>query len=273
MNSPPALTTANPLGGMTMADALNTTNLSRRTILGTGIAAAGVFVGAESLPAQAPETDKDIAALFAAVLEAEERSNAAYAEYDEADANASAASPKPPQAIVHRWHDDFGFKKDEFGRPAILSREVIAEYTQPFRWAYIPEGYRATAVSKAQSVAKERLAILDAWEAECARQRDIHRVDELDHKSQSLRQTYFDLWNKLEETPAQSVTGVAIKLAAMMYWDDELREAWSGKASGSELGATMFLAARRDAMRLAGLPHTFGADEPEGKYQDEQLGA
>jgi hypothetical protein len=30
-----------------------------------------------------------LAALFAAVLEAEERANAAYAEYDEADGNAS----------------------------------------------------------------------------------------------------------------------------------------------------------------------------------------
>jgi hypothetical protein len=27
-----------------------------------------------------------------------------------------------------------------------------------------------------------------------------------------------ELWNKLEEMPAQSITGVAIKLAAMMHY-------------------------------------------------------
>ena len=55
-----------------MADSLNTTNLSRRTILGTGIAAAGVLVGADSLTAQAAESDTEIVTLFAAILEAEE---------------------------------------------------------------------------------------------------------------------------------------------------------------------------------------------------------
>jgi hypothetical protein len=254
---------------MTMADSLNTTNLSRRTILGTGIAAAGALTGVASLPVQAAESDREITALFAAVLEAEEGSNLAYAEYDEADANARAASPKPPQAIVHRWHDVFGFKQDEFGRPAILSRQVITEYAQPSRWAHMPEPYSTESLSKARRIAMERLAVLDAWETECARQRDIHCVDELDHKSKSRRQTYFDLWNRLEETPAQSITGVAIKLAAMMHWDDGLRDVWDGSSPG-ELGETMFLAARRDAMRLAGLPHSFGADEPESEYQNDK---
>jgi hypothetical protein len=241
-----------------MADSFNTTNPSRRTILGTGIAAAGALASVASLPTQAAESDQEIAALFAAVLKAEERANAAYAEYDEADGNARGASPKPPQAIVHRWNDVFSFKQDEFGRPAILSREDIAEYVKPSRWAHMPDV--AAAISDACNIAKKRLAILDAWEAECARQREVHCVSELEQKFQRLQQAYFDLWDKLEETPAQSITGVAIKLAAMMHWDDGLREAWSGTGPG-EMGETMFLAARADALRLANLPHSFGTEE------------
>jgi hypothetical protein len=43
------------------------------------------------------------------------------------------ASPKPPQAIVHSHRNVFGYKQDEFGRPAILSRESITAYAHPSR--------------------------------------------------------------------------------------------------------------------------------------------
>jgi hypothetical protein len=77
----------------------------------------------------------------------------------------------------------------------------------------------------------------------------------------------FELWDQLAQTPAKSVTGIALKLVALFQWDDGLQDAWSGK-SEPELGQIMCLAARADALRLAGMPHTYGADEPEGEYVD-----
>jgi hypothetical protein len=75
------------------------------------------------------------------------------------------------------------------------------------------------------------------------------------------------LRDQLAQTPAKSVTGIALKLVTLFQWDDDLRDAWSGK-SDPEYGDIMCLAARADALRLAGLPHMFGIDEPEGGYVD-----
>ncbi|HEY7747073.1 MAG TPA: hypothetical protein VH933_00130 [Aestuariivirgaceae bacterium] len=44
----------------------------------------------------------------------------------------------------------------------------------------------------------------------------------------------------------QSITGVTLKLAAVMLWDDGLKEVWNGRNQG-EQGDTMFLSARPDA--------------------------
>ncbi len=65
-----------------------------------------------------------------------------------------------------------------------------------------------------------------------------------------------------------SVTGIALKLVALFQWDDDLQEAWSGK-SDPEFSDIMCLAARADALRLAGMPHTYGTDEPEGTYRGD----
>jgi hypothetical protein len=68
------------------------------------------------------------------------------------------------------------------------------------------------------------------------------------------------------------MVGIAVKLAALMHCDDGLREAWSGE-SPIDIPAEMFLAARKDVMRLAVLPHAFGADKPEGEYEEPEEAA
>jgi hypothetical protein len=93
-------------------------------------------------------------------------------------------------------------------------------------------------------------------------------VNELKAAADAAQQARNDLWGQIAATPAQTMVGIAVKLAGLMHYDDALREAWNGK-SPVDIPSEMFLAARQDAMRLAGLPHTFGADEPDGEYQAE----
>jgi hypothetical protein len=65
--------------------------------------------------------------------------------------------------------------------------------------------------------------------------------------------------------------GVALKLAAVLRSDPTAQMVWSGAKSPSECqGAGMLLSARADALRLAALPHTFGTDEPEGGFVEEE---
>jgi hypothetical protein len=123
--------------------------------------------------------------LFTAAIEAEQRYSVAYAAMDEAEGAAKHASPKPPNLILHCSSGVFGGKRDAFGRPAVLTRTVIEAYAQPSRWQHMPEEMRGEFIEKARLIVAERLAILDAWETECARQRDLHRVSELQSASEA----------------------------------------------------------------------------------------
>jgi hypothetical protein len=84
-----------------MADSLNTTNLSRRSILGTGIAAAGALAALSPLPLKAAQADTEIIRLYAAYVEAEQRDAAASAAWDEARSKAVTAA-KTKLGIVHK---------------------------------------------------------------------------------------------------------------------------------------------------------------------------
>jgi hypothetical protein len=106
-------------------------------------------------------------------------------------------------------------------------------------------------------------AAIKEWHALIDKQCETMGFSHLKAASEAANETRIDPWEQIENTPAQSVTGAALKLAAVMLWDDGLRDVWTGRDQG-EQGDTMFLAARADAMRLAGLPHTFGTNEPEG---------
>jgi hypothetical protein len=108
-------------------------------------------------------------------------------------------------------------------------------------------------------------AEIEELEALVDKQCETMGFSHLKAASEAANETRIDLWAQIENTPAQSVTGVALKLAAVMLWDDGLKDVWTGRDQG-EQGDSMFLAARADAMRLAGLPHTFGTDEPESEY-------
>jgi hypothetical protein len=61
-------------------------------------------------------------------------------------------------------------------------------------------------------------------------------------------------------TVPPSPSGIALKLVALFQLDDDLQDAWTGKEPAS-LEQEMCLAAGADALRLAGLPHTFDTDE------------
>jgi hypothetical protein len=79
-----------------MADSLNTTNLSRRSILGTGLAAAGALSVLSSVTAKAADADAKFLQLYAAYLESEAKDNEAYGAWDEAQGDAKEqAGPVP----------------------------------------------------------------------------------------------------------------------------------------------------------------------------------
>jgi hypothetical protein len=240
-----------------------TKQINRRTVIAGSTALATTLA---PLPVLAAETDADaeIVRLYDAYLEAERRDVEAYAAYDQASADARAAKPKPPESILHRAGDVFGYMRDEFGRPAVLTRDAIEAYAAPWRYHNYPEG-----VAKARRIADERLVTLETWQAECARQDEIHRVAELKDASEAATDARYEAWQALADAPAQSFKGIALKLVALFQWDDGLSDAWSGKCC-PELGDTMCLAARADALRLAGMPHTYGTDEPQGEYVDTE---
>jgi hypothetical protein len=75
-----------------------------------------------------------------------------------------------------------------------------------------------------------RLQALEEWQAERAKHRVAYRVDELKAASDKAQEARFELWDQRAQTPAKSVTGIALKLVALFQWDDGLRDAWSGKS-------------------------------------------
>jgi hypothetical protein len=108
----------------------------------------------------------------------------------------------------------------------------------------------------------KRVKALENWQAERAKHRAAYRVDELKAASDKAQEERYELWDQLAQTPAKSVTGIALKLAALFQWDDGLRDAWSGN---SEPEFSDIMCPR--ATWTCSLPHTYGADQREGKYQ------
>jgi len=73
------------------------------------------------------------------------------------------------------------------------------------------------------------------------------------------------------DAPATSIIGIALKLAAVLRSDPTAQMVWTGAKSPWECQAAgLLLSARADALRLAGLPHTYGTDEPQGEYVDTE---
>src|SRR5687768_14958066 len=180
-----ALTTANLWWRFTMADSLNTTNLSRRSILGTGLAAAGAVSVLGSLPAAAGQADAKLLQLFAAYLEAETRDNEAYQAWDEAQANASRVRLAPvliwpsiiqPSGLYAAQPD---FDNPVMGRAAI--EELVAKFP----------------VEKQDFEREQRLRALEEWNAECAAANKAYRVDELEQASEAAAEARDEAWAAL----------------------------------------------------------------------------
>jgi hypothetical protein len=116
-------------------------------------------------------------------------------------------------------------------------------------------------ITDKEGAARARAMPIEEWEAAIAEQVEVLGFAPLQAASEAAQNARYEAWDALADAPAKSVTGIALKLVALFQWDDDLQDDWNGK--GSTLGTIMCLAARADALRLAGLPHTFGADKPE----------
>jgi len=114
-----------------------------------------------------------------------------------------------------------------------------------------------------------RVMPIEEWEAAIAEQLEALGHAPLQVNAQSAKAAYEEAWTAVVDCPAQSVVGVAIKLAAAVHWDDSLRGIWAGEHGGAK-GERLVMAARADALRLAGLPGDFGIDEPKGEYHEEE---
>jgi len=229
-----------------------TRTINRRTALASTAALAAIC----PLPLQAAETDAEIARLYTAYLEAEKRDAEAYAAYDEASGDARSKTSPPPILLwpTVRLPTGLHSQVPDFDRP-VMDRQAIEDLVAQF-----PAHEQSEERTK-------RLQALEEWQAERAKHRVAYRVDELKAASDKAQEERYELWDQLAQTPAKSVTGIALKLVALFQWDDGLQDAWSGK-SDPEYSEIMCLAARADALRLAGMPHTFGTVEPEGEYVD-----
>jgi hypothetical protein len=244
-----------------MADSLNTTNLSRRSILGTGFAAAGALSVLGTLPTQAAEADAKLLKLFAAYLESEAKDNEAYAAWDEAQAKGEARIRIAPVLIWPSIIQASGLyaAQPDFDNP-VMDRAAIEELVAKFP------------VDKQDLERERRLRALEEWNAECAAANKAYHVDELEQASKAAARVRDEAWAALMDTPATSMSGVALKLAAVLRNDPTAQMVWTGAKSLSECQAAgMLLSARADALRLAGLPHTLGVDQPQGTYHQESV--
>jgi hypothetical protein len=102
-------------------------------------------------------------------------------------------------------------------------------------------------------------ADLLVYESGCDVIRDQHNAASLrqvadDHEAESSR-----LWESIASTPARSILGVAIKIGL-------------GVSAYPDCETVMDFAARADALRLAGLPHTFGMDKPRARSDESEDG-
>ena len=69
-------------------------------------------------------------------------------------------------------------------------------------------------------------------------------------------------------TPAKTLTGMAFKTSAILYFDYEAQYAWKGSVGDRqrlEQDQEILLGLRKDLLRLAGLPDDFALEFAEGK--------
>jgi hypothetical protein len=204
---------------MTMADSLNTTNLSRRTILGTGIAAAGAL-SVSPLPGSAGEADHELTALYAQHRAQERLMLDAVEVADEAEYAARGQFPKPPDSLIWR-HSDGTPHYNNGGDPMVMTSTL-------FNPEDLPNDVQAD---------------LLAYESACDAIRGKHNCAALRQVADELEEENSRLWEAIAETPSRSWQGVAIKI---------------GLGISSCMETSMQAGARADAMRLAGFPDDFG---------------
>jgi hypothetical protein len=174
-----------------MADSLNTTNLSRRSILGTGLAAAGALASLSPLPLSAAESEPELMALYSQYMANERVMLDATEVADEAQFAARKEFPKPPDSLTWR-HSDGTPHYNNAGDPMVMTSEL-------FDPKDLPEDVRAD---------------LLGYESTCDSIRDKHNCTALRQAANDLEESSNRLWETIAETPARSPLGVAIRLGS-----------------------------------------------------------
>jgi hypothetical protein len=189
-----------------MADSLNITNLSRRGMLGTGLAAAGALSVLSSVTPKAAEADAKLIALYAAYLEAEAKDNEAYAAWDDAQGKVQRRVRIAPVLIWPSIIQASGLyaAQPDYDNP-VMDRDAIEALVAKFP------------VDKQDFEREQRLRALEEWNVKCAAANKACRVDELRAAHEAAREARLALWDQLAESPAQSTIGIAVKLAALMH--------------------------------------------------------
>jgi len=204
-----------------MADSLNTTNLSRRSILGTGLAAAGALTALLPLSVSAAESEPELMRLYCQYKAHEKVMLDAVEAADEAGFVARAQFPKPPDCLIWR-HADGTPHYNNAGDPMVMTSEL-------FDPKDLPTEVRADLLN---------------YERACDAIRDKHNCSALRAVADDFEEESSRLWEAIATTPSRTFLGVAIKVGL-------------GVSAYADCETSMQFAARTDALRLAGLPADF----------------
>jgi len=220
-----------------MADSLNTTNLSRRSILGTGIAAAGVLAaGALPAPAMPAGSDAKLLQLCRNYLRLERMHDSLCKAADDAlverrdrEAKRKQKVPPPrPEALKGRfrvWPDACGPFGTVFLEHPLFKREELAEVANgkaTIQSAYLKtHAYDDSSLVPAPEAsilkARELLAIYDDWAAkggvpkETPRRRSRAEV-KADRALERVNHVQAETAKAIAAIPAQTMAGIRAKL-------------------------------------------------------------
>jgi hypothetical protein len=126
-------------------------------------------------------------------------------------------------------------------------------------------------VDKQDFEREQRLRALEEWNVKCAAANKACRVDELRAAHEAAREARLALWDQLAESPAQSTIGIAVKLAALMHYEDEYRHAWTGRSPIEFRARCSWLHERTRCVLLVCRTHS--ALMSQGEFVEEEEGA
>jgi len=122
---------------------------------------------------------------------------------------------------------------------------------------------------KRPAVAKPIAEATD-WAKECEATRERLGVPQTTSAYEAALEMYWEAYNRFLGTPAQTLTGMAFKTSAILYFDYEAQYSWKGSVGDRqnlEQQQEILLELRKDLLRFAGLPDDFALEFAEGNEQ------